>query len=60
MDTSKYYKLVHMGGHHEVFCNGREHIRLSGWRYGECSSKKDNTATIEKTSCDCEQWRDGR
>lgn len=57
MDMSKYYLLVYQGGHHDVWCNGKDHIWMLGWRFGDCGSSKDRTAEIRFGKCDCEEWK---
>ena len=58
---SKYYTVVHKGGHHQVWCNGEQHIKT----YFSCTEninnlddvlKYDREFTIYK--CDCNYWKE--
>jgi hypothetical protein len=51
------FKLVHRGGHHVVYCNLVEHVRLSGDHVGTAPlSQDDALMRIESFKCDCHDY----
>jgi hypothetical protein len=47
------FKLVHRGGHHDVYCDGENHVRTTGgfcWQNAKRYIKG-------KFRCDCENYR---
>jgi hypothetical protein len=48
------FKLVYQGGHHNVYCDGKKHIKTSGGSVGH-KVKLHPRWTYFK--CDCQRWR---
>ena len=46
------YKLVYQGGHHNVYCNGRTHYKMTGG-YRQLQEEK---SIGKKYKCDCKMW----
>lgn len=49
------YKLVHQGGHHDVYCDGLTHIRTSGGFTGISLPRLFKG----KEFCDCQRYQQG-
>ena len=53
------YELVYQGGHHDVYCNGKDHVTTEG---GFChpSIDRNRAFTYDDHSfkCDCKKWAD--
>lgn len=56
--SKKYAKMVYQGGHHEVYCDGKDHLTLSGDGFGKSPLSKDRkSARIETSECNCSHYR---
>jgi hypothetical protein len=51
----KSYRLVYQGGHHNVYCDGNEHIWTSG---GTTGIHKKPYRLSRWGNCDCEKYID--
>jgi hypothetical protein len=49
------YKLVYQGGHHNVYCNGPEHVWTTGGWAGKWPIEEEF-----RGKCDCEYWKQRR
>lgn len=48
------WAMVYQGGHHNVYCNGFQHVRTSGGKVGI-----DPPGLVKGiTKCDCAKWRE--
>ena len=55
----KRFKRVYQGGHHDVWCNSRTHVTLSGGMFGKSPIDKECIlAEISLSSCDCSKYKD--
>jgi len=50
------YSLVYKGEHHEVYCNGTFHLKLSGGGFGTAPARYDRY-NFEVMLEDCDCWR---
>jgi len=60
--SKQKFKKVYSGGHHEVWCNGNNHVRLAGGGMGSAPVSQFSIPPVERvetTSCDCERWKIG-
>ena len=47
------FGLVHKGGHHEVYCDGKSHIKTTG---GSAGIGRPGYV-LRRTGCDCARYR---
>lgn len=53
------FKLVYQGGHHNIYCDGEEHLKTSGGKYHP--EIWESYAIVDyRFKCDCERWKNGR
>lgn len=57
--SSEYHRRVHVGGHHEVYCNGAQHITISGdgWGSAPLSDGRDGARIVVVSGCDCASYQ---
>jgi hypothetical protein len=48
------WTLVYQGGHHNIYCNGVEHIRSTGGWTGICKDIR----FMDRFKCDCVRYKD--
>jgi len=52
------YKNVYSGGHHDVFCDGKDHIWVNGNSCGYVAlGGETNIVKLRFGSCDCARWQ---
>lgn len=51
------YKLVYQGGHHSVFCNRENHIRVAGGKSFLQNHNNPRWNKLQPFSCDCYKWK---
>jgi hypothetical protein len=50
-------RLVHEGGHHEVYCDGKDHYKIAGGGYTRLCEVEGLQAVFP---CDCKFWNGPR
>ena len=53
------FKLVYQGGHHDVYCDAKEHLIPKGG--GKCHSSINREKMVfidSRFKCDCPKWED--
>ena len=52
-----YFHKTYVGGHHEVFCNGKKHLIFFGDGYGNALLRNNkDTFTLGKSKCNCKEY----
>lgn len=52
------FQRVYQGGHHDVYCNGAEHVWLAGDQVGRFPISRENHAlNVRVGGCDCAKYR---
>lgn len=55
----KYYRLVYAGGHHEIYCNTEEHLKIMGDGFGSSPiSKYRDRFRMTILICDCAKYKE--
>lgn len=50
---SSGFRLVYQGGHHSVYCDGKEHASTDG---GATLYMPQTREVMERYACDCAKW----
>lgn len=54
---AEQFRRVYQGGHHDVYCNGTQHVTLIGGQFGHAPvSTGNDVAVVRLATCDCAQY----